>query len=248
MGGAVALIKMSGTKGKIHSKNPVYTVLGELPERKPLGEHVFDNLKQAILRGDLPPDSRLIESRIADAMGISRTPVREAIHKLEKEGLLKKLPGGSFFVVELTQEDIEETFGIRSVLESYAARMATLNHHEEDLLFLEKKIEEYQDCLDRGQMERLPDINTEIHDYLYELSQSPILTKMIGDLSHRIYRFRKILLKNEKRASISNKDHQKMLKAMKKRDAERVEQLVKEHVLRAKKMVLTELRNHPEKF
>jgi len=65
---------------------------GDLPGRKPLGQHVFENLKRAIIRGEVTPGDRLVESRIAEALDISRTPVREAIHKLEREGLLRRLP------------------------------------------------------------------------------------------------------------------------------------------------------------
>ncbi len=70
--------------------------LTELPSRKSLGQHVFENLKQAIVRGDIPSEERLVESVIADALDISRTPVREAIHKLEREGFLKKTAAGWF--------------------------------------------------------------------------------------------------------------------------------------------------------
>lgn len=222
--------------------------LGVLSRRKSLGQHVFENLKHAILRGDIPPGSRLVENRLAETMGISRTPIREAMHKLEREGLLKKLPNSGFTVTGLTRQDIEETFGIRSVLESYAARLAAANHEDGELAPLEEKIEEYQACLDQGRMEDLPEINTQFHDILYALSRSPKLIKMVNDLRDQIYRFRKIILKAEARAKASNDDHRKMLKAMRKRDAERVERIVREHILRGQKMVLRELKNRSGEF
>ncbi|MCP4686951.1 MAG: GntR family transcriptional regulator, partial [Desulfobacterales bacterium] len=124
--------------------------LKALPERKSMGQHVFEHLKQTIIRGDVSPGNRLVESRIADAMGVSRTPVREALHKLEREGLLMKQPRGGFIVLGLNREEIEETFGIRSVLEGYAAKMAAIKHQEEELFVLEDKIDEYQECLKKG--------------------------------------------------------------------------------------------------
>lgn len=219
-----------------------------MPERKSLGQHVFENLKQAIIRGDVSPGKRLVETRIADALGISRTPVREAIHKLEREGLLEKLPRGGFSVMGATREDIEETFGIRSVLESYAARLAAMKHKESELAPLEKKISEYQIYLDQGHLEELPRVNTEFHDLLYALSRSPRLIKMINDLKDQIYRFRRILLNLEGMASISNQDHRKMMGAMRKRDAARVEKLVREHILRGQRVVLKELENKTDAF
>lgn len=221
---------------------------GAMPLRVSLGQHVFEKLRQAIIRGDIPSGTRLVESRIADALDISRTPVREAIHKLEREGLLKRLPRGGFTVLGLTREDIVETFGIRSVLESYAARLAAIKHREEDLRPLEEKIEEFQRCLDDGQMEGLPGINTEFHHLLYALSRSPKLIKMITDLRDQIYRFRRIILKNDRRAKTSNEDHLKMLKAIRKRDENRVEKLVREHILRGQKMVLSALEDSPGDF
>lgn len=222
--------------------------LGIPGRRKSLGQHVFENLKHAILRGDIPPGSRLVESRLAETMAISRTPVREAMHKLEREGLLQKLPNSGFTVTGLTREDIEETFGIRSVLESYAARLAAANHKDGELVPLEEKIEEYQACLDQGRLEDLPEINTQFHDMLYDLSRSPKLIKMVNDLRDQIYRFRKIILKAETGAKASNDDHRKMLKAMRKRDTDGVERLVKGHILRGKRMVLRELKNKSGAF
>jgi DNA-binding GntR family transcriptional regulator len=215
--------------------------LGTVPDRKPLGQHVFEHLKEAIIRGKMAPGDRLVESRLAGVLDISRTPVREAIHKLEREGLLSKLPKGGFTVVNFTREDIEETFGIRSVLEAYAARLAATNCQEEELLPLEEKIREFQACLHQGRLEDLPRINTEFHSLFYSLSKSPRLIKMINDLTDPIYRFRKILLKMESWAETSNRDHRKMLEAIRKKDLNQVQKVVEEHILKGRRMVLKAL-------
>jgi len=220
--------------------------LGPLPGRKSLGQHVYEKLRNAIIRGDVPPGRRLVESSVAGALGISRTPVREAIHKLEREGLLERHTGAGFTVFHPTLEDVEETFGIRSVLERYAARLAAVKHGDEELQALEKKIEEFQRCLEKGQMESLPGINTEFHNLLYAMSQSPRLIKMIEDLRDQIYRFRRILLCEPERAWISNEDHRQMLAAMKKRDVEAVERLVGEHILRGRAIILESLGRYNE--
>jgi DNA-binding GntR family transcriptional regulator len=215
--------------------------LGTMPGRKSLGQHVFENLKQAIIRGEVAPGDRLVESRLADALDISRTPVREAIHKLEREGLLRRLPKGGFAVMNLSREDIEETFGIRCVLESYAARLAAQNYSEEELLPLEEKLREFQRLLDKGRLDELPRINTEFHNILYALSRSPKLIKMINDLRDQIYRFRRILLEKDKWAEASNNDHQKMLEAIRERNVNRVEKVVKQHIARGRRIVLNAL-------
>lgn len=215
--------------------------LKALPTRKSAGQHVFEYLKQAIILGGIAPGSRLVESRIADSIGVSRTPVREALHKLESQGFLKKLPAGGFTVLGLTSQDIDETFGIRSVLESYAARLAAKNHTPEELAELEKKIEEYKHCLKLGKVAELEKINTRFHELLYTLSNSPRLIKMINDLKAQIHRFRHIILSQETMAKQSNQDHRRMVAAIRERDADGVEKLVREHILRGKAAVLEQL-------
>ena len=225
---------------QLDTENFDFKALNALPARKSLGQYVYDTLKQAIVRGELNPGRRVVESRVADALGISRTPVREAIHKLEKEGLLSQNPTGGFFVKGFSRADIEETFGIRSVLESYAARLAAIKHRQEELKLLEEKISEYQRFLDRKDMDELPRINTEFHDLLYALSRSPRLIKMINDLKDQIFRFRHVILKVEEMAKISNNDHRLMIKSIRERDADGVERLVREHILRGQDVVLKE--------
>ncbi len=216
-------------------------------ERKSLGEHVFESLKHSIVMGKISSGEWLVESHIAETLGISRTPVREAIHKLEREGLIERQPRGGFTVLGLTRNDIEETFGIRSVLEGYAARLAAVKHNKEELEALEKKIEEFQNALDRKRMNLLPAINTEFHDLLYSLSKSSKLISIINGLRDQIYRFRKMNLKEEKFAATSNQDHIQMLQSIRKRNAQDAERLAREHILRGREIVLKEFdRQRPD--
>ncbi len=214
--------------------------LESLIERRSLGQQVYERLKKAIVSGELGPGERIVESRLGTSMGISRTPVREALHKLEREGFLTKNSSGGFFVAELERSDIEETFGIRTVLESYAARLAAIHHKAEELEPLEQKVRQYQDCLEKGDTNALLSINTEFHDMLYALSRSPRLIRMINDLRDHIYRFRRMILNRMDMARISNEDHKLMLLLIRERNAERVEKVVREHLLRGKDVVLFE--------
>ena len=227
-------------RSTVHQQEADLKAFTALPERRSLGRSVYENLKEAIIEGSLVPESRVVETRFAKALGISRTPVREAMHKLEREGLLRQDPKGGFYVVGLTRADIVEAFGIRSVLESYAARLATIRHQEGELAPLEKKLADYEVCLERGRMDELPGINTDFHDLLYGLSRSPRLVKMINDIRVQIFRFRQVILKIEEMARISNKDHRLMMAAIRARQADRVEQLVREHILRGQDIVLRE--------
>jgi len=215
-------------------------MLDSIPRGRSLGEQVYERLKQAVVKGDIEPGARVVESVIGESLGISRTPVREAIHKLEKEGLLARSPSKGFFVADLKRSDIEETFGIRTVLESYAARLAAVHHRANELAPLAEKVELYQECLDRGDREALLGINTQFHEMLYGLSRSPKLIKMINDLKDQIYRFRRVIINRDDMAKISNEDHRLMLELMRQRDADGVERVVREHLLKGKDFVLVE--------
>lgn len=212
--------------------------LKPLAERKSAGQNIYELLRHAITCGDIPSGSRMVESNIAAIMGVSRTPVREAIHKLEREGLLTKQQRGGYTVTRLTREDIRESFGIRAVLEGYAARLATVEHAPGDLEPLFRKIDQFEEHLQIDDLDALPKINTELHDMLYALSRNRILIKIINDLKDQFLRFRKIILKNRALALASHQDHREMLAMMQKRKEEEVERLVREHVLRGLTAIL----------
>lgn len=235
-------------KENLDLKSVGFEPLASLPIRKSLGQHIFTHLKKAILKGDISPGNRLIENKVAKELEISRTPVREAFHKLEREGLIKQIPQGGYAVRGLTKEDIEDLFGIRSLLESYAAGLAAKNHTPEDLLLLEEKNRAFQRCLDQNQLGQLSKINTEFHDILYSMSGRPLIIKMISQIQAQIYRFRNIILNDKKNAEISLKLHIVLLKALKTRDADQVEKLLKKHILRGRKFVLASLKNKKGEF
>jgi DNA-binding GntR family transcriptional regulator len=111
-----------------------------------------------------------------------------------------------------------------------------------------RSIGEFQMCLAKGRFEELPRINTEFHNFFYALSRSPKLIKLINDLRDQIYRFRRILLKMDNMAKMSNEDHRNMLEAIRQRDVNRVEKLVKEHIARGKRIVLKALEDRPNEL
>src|SRR5512135_3057620 len=135
-------------------------------KRKSLREEVYDSLRRSIIHGKLKGGQRLIEETLAHQVGISRTPVREAFHKLERDELVTRLPKGGFAVREFTKEDVEEIFGIRSALESYAAYLATIHITSDKISTLEKKLKESEDALSKGDDEKCVQLHTDFHDLL----------------------------------------------------------------------------------
>jgi len=210
-------------------------------KRRSLREEVYDSLKKSILHGKLKAGQRLIEEQLAHQVGISRTPVREAFHKLERDDLVTRLPKGGFAVRQFTKEDVEEIFGIRSALESYAAYLATYHITPEKVATLEKKLSESQRALKTGDHEEVVDLHTEFHDFLYKSCKSKKLIEMINNFRDYFYRYRSALLQTENGMSTSVQDHRNMLEAMKKKNPRLVERLVRKHLERGRELILKEI-------
>lgn len=213
----------------------------KIGKRKPLREVVYDSLKKSILHGKLKTGQRLIEETIAQQIGISRTPVREALYKLEQDDLVSRLPKGGFAVREFTRADVEEIFGIRIALESYAAYLASLNITPDKIAALEGKVSESENALKKGDDERMIRLHTEFHDLLYKSCKSKKLMEMIGNFRDYFFRYRAALLHAPNGYKTSMTDHRRMLEAMKKKNHREVERLVREHLEKGKEIVLKEI-------
>ncbi len=214
----------------------------QVTKRKSLREEVYDSLKKSILHGKLKAGQRLIEETLAHQIGISRTPVREAFHKLERDDLVTRLSKGGFAVREFTKEDVEEIFGIRSALESYAAYLVTLHITPEKISVLEKKIEESEKALENGDDEKVVQLHTEFHDLLYKSCKSKKLAEMINNFRDYFYRYRSALLHTKDGFNYSIGDHRQMLEAMKKKNPRLTERLVRKHLERGKEIVIKEIK------
>jgi DNA-binding GntR family transcriptional regulator len=217
---------------------------GIRPVGKPrsVGDAVYDTLKTAITKGDLPPGQRLIERQLSLCLHTSRIPIREAIKKLEKDGLVEKLIKRGFVVKSVTEAEIAETFGIRSVLESYAARLATERLTDMLMKGLEKTVRAYKDALARNDAERMMTANEQFHELIYKASGSEKLYVLINTFRDFISRYRKTLLTTREFAEVSLDDHIRMLEAMSEKDEEKVEELVRKHILRGKDIIVGEMK------
>lgn len=213
----------------------------KIGKRKPLREVVYDSLKRSILHGKLKAGQRLIEETLANQIGISRTPVREAFHKLERDDLVSRLPKGGFAVREFTKEDVEEIFGIRIALESYAAFLAAVHITPDKISALEKKADESENALGKGDGEKAVQLYTEFHDILYKSCRSKKLIEMINNFRDYFYRYRSALLHTPNGFKTSISGHRQMIEAMKKNNPRLVESLVRSHLERGKEIVLKEI-------
>jgi DNA-binding GntR family transcriptional regulator len=227
-----------GAAGKIENPLKGIRVVGKT---RPIGEMAYVSLKGAIVRGDLHPGQRLVESALSAQMGISRIPVREAIKKLEQDGLIEKLEKGGFIVKNPSRKEIEETFGIRACIESYAAALATGHMDAPTIDRLENVLRLYRDALERRDIAKMTQLNNQLDEIIFSTSGSRKLYALIANFRDFISRYRKVLLTCMEYAAISLSEHEEIVQAMKEGDVEGVEKLVRKHLLRGRDILIKDM-------
>ncbi len=234
--------KMDSPK-KVQPKTGPLKGIRALGKPRSMGDIAYDYLKQAIVKGDIPPGQRLIENQLSALMEVSRVPVREAVKKLEQEGLVERSGVRGFVVKGLTRTEIEETLGIRALLESYAAYLATEHMDDDTLKKLEDSIQAYRMVLEKkgSNTEKLMQLNSQFHEIIYKAAGSAKLYTLINSFRDAIHRYRRPLLACENYAQVSLNDHEDMVRAMRLKDKKKVEQLVRKHILRGMDIIISEL-------
>ena len=208
----------------------------------PVRKKVYDNLKMAILSGRLGPSERLTEEHLAETLGVSRTPVREALYRLEAEGLIRSLETRGFIVSGDSREEVEELFEIRAILEGYALRIISARISEESLQQLDTFIDKAQAALKAGRMGDVFKWNTRFHDHLHELvSDTARLYRMIVDMRKQVLRHRKVTLQSVEGAQRTIDGHRKILLALRLKDPELCERTMRQHIKLAKEDALLTL-------
>ena len=222
--------------------------IGPVEKRRSMADVVYRTLKNAIVNGDLKPGQRLVEQKLSDKMKTSRVPVREAIKRLEQYGFVQRLPIRGIIVKKISEEDVNEAFGIRAALESYAACLACEHADEELIRGLERCIEDARGELEKGDLERVMDLNNEFHDLVYKAAKSEMLYKLIATFMDYIARYKKPLLSSKESVRASLEGHRAMVEAMRRGEKEDVERIVKHHILQGRSFILKEmgLGNEPQ--
>jgi DNA-binding GntR family transcriptional regulator len=215
-------------------------------KKKLLREHVYTGIKSAIIGGEFEPGKRLIEEKLAEDMNTSRTPVREAIQKLEKEGLIYRLPRGGFAVKGVSEEEVEEVFGLRGILEGYAGYLATARMEAEELKALEDVIAKQERCLRDLNTEEFIRLDSEFHDILYRAAKNNRLYGLLNDLRDYMYRYRVIILRYQRKPQLAVQDHREMVLSIRGKNAKQVEKLVRKHMTRGKDVIKKKIRQGQE--
>lgn len=189
-------------------------------------------LKKAVTEMDIydhPGRIRLDERELCQALGVSRTPIREALNLLEQEGLVRSLPRQGVFVVKKTKKEVLESITVWGALESAAAGLATERATDEELAELRKLFREFDGDRPAAHLNEYSDANIAFHQRIIRLGRCQMIIDITENLFIHVRAIRKMTIKQENRAEQSIADHFAIIEALEQREARRAEQLVREH-------------------
>lgn len=218
----------------------------KLENYKPLREIVFEHLREAIIKGALRPGERLMEMQLAEEMGVSRTPVREAIRKLELEGLVIMVPRRGAYVSDLSIKDVAETYEIRGALEALAAGLAAERINEDELEEIERILVKISESIEKNDIKATIEHDEAFHAILYRASHNDRLVQIINNLREHIQRFRSTSLGTPGRLKAVLFEHRKIAEAISERNAELAQQLAQEHIENAENALMEWIKEHKE--
>lgn len=196
----------------------------------PLRDVVFNTLREAILKGELKPGERLMELQLASKLGVSRTPIREAIRMLEQEGLAVTIPRKGAEVAKMTEKDMEDVLQVRDALDELAASIACEQITAEELEELKRTMREFEESTKTGDVKRIAEVDVKFHDIIYKATRNPKLENILNNLREQMYRYRVEYLKDEKNFPVLIKEHSEIVDGLAKKNKEKVITAMHKHV------------------
>ena len=208
----------------------------------PLRDVVFNTLRQAILRGELKPGERLMEIQLANKLGVSRTPIREAIRKLELEGLVLMIPRRGAEVAEITEKNMRDVLEVRRALEVLAVQLGCQRMTEEALSDLERAAEEFDACLASEDVTKLAEADVHFHDIVYQSTDNRRLIQLLNNLSEQMYRFRVEYLKHRGFHEQISMEHKELIGFLRARETQKAAEVIGRHIDKQAEAVLETIR------
>lgn len=202
----------------------------KINEYLPLRDIVFQTLRNAIITGELQPGERLMETQLAEKLGVSRTPIREAIRKLELEGLVVMVPRKGAQVAQFTEKDIQDVLEVRAALEALAAKLACKRMDDRAFLKLQLAIAEYTYAAKNKDLEMMIEKDVEFHDIICNATQNDKLIQMFNNLKEQVNRYRITYLKNVEDSDTVEAEHLAILDALKNKNEEVASTLASKHI------------------
>ena len=199
-------------------------------EYMPLRDVVFYTLRQAILKGEMEPGERLMEIQLAKKLGVSRTPIREAIRMLELEGLVIMIPRRGAEVAGITEKALRDVLEVRRSLEELAIELAVARMKEDDIKALEAARIEFREALNTYDMIRIAQADEKFHDVIYAGTYNDKLVQLLNNLRDQIYRYRLEYIKDVGKRQLILIEHENILNAVKTRNLELGRRAMREHI------------------
>ena len=204
----------------------------------PLRDVVFNTLRQAILRGEMEPGERLMEIQLADKLGVSRTPIREAIRKLELEGLVIMIPRKGAEVAHITEKDMRDVLEVRAALEELAATLACRNVTQEHIEELKMANKRFEAAIISKDVVAIVDADVNFHDIIYAMTDNPRLIQIINNLREQMYRYRLEYVKDARTHSILISEHNDIIRQLADKDVEKAKVIVRQHITNQEKGII----------
>ena len=210
-----------------------YDLTREVSDKYSLRGRVFTKIRDDILNGVYKEHEELKEARIGKELGVSRTPVREALRQLELEGLVQIIPNRGAFVTGISAKDVRDIYMIRSRLEGLCARWACEHITREQLEAMEENVYLAEFHAGKGHMEQMAELDNQFHHTLYRACDSKMLEHLLNDYHEYLLRGRKKALSSIDRGTASNKEHRSIMEAIRAGNADLAERLASEHMKNA---------------
>ena len=210
-----------------------YDLTREVSDKYSLRGRVFTKIRDDILNGVYKEHEELKEARIGKELGVSRTPVREALRQLELEGLVQIIPNRGAFVTGISAKDVRDIYMIRSRLEGLCARWACEHITREQLEAMEENVYLAEFHAGKGHMEQMAELDNQFHHTLYRACDSNMLEHLLNDYHEYLLRVRKKALSSIDRGTASNKEHRSIMEAIRAGNADLAERLASEHMKNA---------------
>ncbi|MFZ7127657.1 MAG: GntR family transcriptional regulator [Desulfobacterales bacterium] len=201
----------------------------------PMRKQVYQHLRNQILNHTIEPSSRLVEAQIANEIGISRTPVREALHLLEKDGFVESIPRVGYRVRQLAWEELDEIFEIRRVNELLACRWAVQRINPKSIRALEDNLQQARSALGKGKPNAFLEYDEEFHEILVRSTGSRHLLELCQQLRRLMLRYRAASLRSVQTVETALDDHYQILACLKNKDEKGLEAALDDHLRRSKK-------------
>ena len=217
-----------------------FTVI--INEYMPLRELVFTTLRQAILKGELQPGERLMEIQLAEKMGVSRTPIREAIRKLAAEGLVTMIPRKGAIVAGISEKMLKDVLRVRMTLEKMAYECAFESITDTAIEKLLSAESDFEAAVEAGDLVAIAEADEKFHFIIYDAAGNDKLLEILTNLKENMYRYRMEHAKNRAIRSELIEDHRAIVKTLAERDADNGLKLVEKHIGNQEKAVLAKLK------